>query len=657
MTDNIAGYEVNFRKRIGRGAIGNVYKAKDKDGVDIAAKQVDMTKSERAGLRELESAKKHSKLDHENIIQIFHIVNDEEDVWVFMEYICDGDLNNYAINHFAQFNEIKINLMTQISRGVNFLHDLKICHRDIKPENILIQSGVESKSVTVKLTDFGIAKFPDPKDSTSAMHTKVGTQNYMAPEFFIIKTDGKPEYHKSVDIYALGLTFLAMLQAEKAKHLKPYADGCKQSESGQAIGVIMFNRHLYGQPELDVVQKRRGDTSKTKVVKKIIQKATLFTPGDRQTAMEILHAFETIEMREKGKAILQKYLVSEDRDHIMQAVQELQAASTFLLHEFVKAVIDHVLFNSALARRQAGTFLNGIIIINKKIPTEMISTVLNEKLQVQEFAVPRPLGCLAQLISPMIENGTLTLNFLQETCWNLKASSAAATLVVKVLREVSNHIGQPRVADLWKASELKWSEFLSDDEDINEFIMRNKVEFTVDEKSCSIEKQRMSISKELDELNRLIVTENTNNEQLFDWIEANVAENQRKTHQFIRALMTSVCNSAISETGAGNYKMQNGKIQNRVILLQKYLNHQADLELQALYALQALVHQLDHPAVLLRDFFDILFDEDVISEDAFYQWEVSNDPTEQAGKGIARTSVVQFFAWLREADEESEDDV
>ncbi len=45
MTDNIAGYEVNFRDRLGRGAIGLVYKAKDKNGITIAAKQVDTTRS------------------------------------------------------------------------------------------------------------------------------------------------------------------------------------------------------------------------------------------------------------------------------------------------------------------------------------------------------------------------------------------------------------------------------------------------------------------------------------------------------------------------------------------------------------------------------------------------------------------------------------
>ena len=55
---------------------------------------------------------------------------------------------------------------------------------------------------------------------------------------------------------------------------------------------------------------------------------------------------------------------------------------------------------------------------------------------------------------------------------------------------------------------------------------------------------------------------------------------------------------------------------------------------------------------MLRTFFETLYDEDIISEDAFFQWESSEDPTEQAGKGVAVTSVVQFFTWLREAEDE-----
>lgn len=59
-------------------------------------------------------------------------------------------------------------------------------------------------------------------------------------------------------------------------------------------------------------------------------------------------------------------------------------------------------------------------------------------------------------------------------------------------------------------------------------------------------------------------------------------------------------------------------------------------------------------ADLLRMFFDALYDEDVIKEEAFYKWESSKDPAEQTGKGVALKSVTAFFTWLREAEEESD---
>ena len=120
-------------------------------------------------------------------------------------------------------------------------------------------------------------------------------------------------------------------------------------------------------------------------------------------------------------------------------------------------------------------------------------------------------------------------------------------------------------------------------------------------------------------------------------------------------------------------------------VLQKYLDHQPESELQALYALQALVHKLEHPqgvllmsyvfiwkkiwideledhrfwffcfTGVLRTIFDTLYDEDIISEEGLNNWEKSKDPNEQEGKGVAMKQVVQFFTWLRQDDEEGSD--
>jgi len=87
-------------------------------------------------------------------------------------------------------------------------------------------------------------------------------------------------------------------------------------------------------------------------------------------------------------------------------------------------------------------------------------------------------------------------------------------------------------------------------------------------------------------------------------------------------------------------------------VLKPYLDAQKDREVQALYSLQALVHRLEHPNKLLHSIFDVLYEVELISEDAFIDWEESTEVGEQEGKGVALKSCTQFFQWLRTAEED-----
>jgi hypothetical protein len=98
-----------------------------------------------------------------------------------------------------------------------------------------------------------------------------------------------------------------------------------------------------------------------------------------------------------------------------------------------------------------------------------------------------------------------------------------------------------------------------------------------------------------------------------------------------------------------------------VIVLKKYLDdveerEKINKELEALFGLQALVSQLEHPNKLLHNVFDVVYDCDLISEDAFLEWEENNDPEEQDGKGVALKSCTQFFHWLKTAEPEDDED-
>ena len=109
-------------------------------------------------------------------------------------------------------------------------------------------------------------------------------------------------------------------------------------------------------------------------------------------------------------------------------------------------------------------------------------------------------------------------------------------------------------------------------------------------------------------------------------------------------------------------------------LLSKFLGGDADRELQALIALQELMGNLQHPSGITRsvaaanswsndtlsffsgllyNLFQILYENSVISHEAFLQWEAC-DPNAPA-KAAAVLSVVRFLTWLRENEESEED--
>ena len=208
----VAGYTVNIRDRLGHGGYGTVYRAKNNKGTVVAAKEINKDLTSRGAVKEFENSIKQKELNHKNIVKILDIYKDEEQMWMFLEFCNGGDLNNYARTHFQEFNGGKVMIMQQIAEGVKFLHDHHIAHRDLKPGNILVEHQAGAQPITVKLTDFGLAMFHPLDATTSAMHTNLGTHTYKAPDFWNSE-DGKIKYHKNIDVYAMGLTFLAMLQA------------------------------------------------------------------------------------------------------------------------------------------------------------------------------------------------------------------------------------------------------------------------------------------------------------------------------------------------------------------------------------------------------------------------------------------------------------
>uniref|UniRef100_A0A4W3HYQ1 Eukaryotic translation initiation factor 4 gamma 1 n=1 Tax=Callorhinchus milii TaxID=7868 RepID=A0A4W3HYQ1_CALMI len=361
------------------------------------------------------------------------------------------------------------------------------------------------------------------------------------------------------------------------------------------------------------------------------------------------------ELEKKSKAIIEEYLHINDMKEALQCVQELDSAK--VLHIFVRSGVESTLERSAIAREHMGMLLYQLVKAGT-LSKEQYFKGLHEILEVaedMEIDIPHIWQYLAELIDHMLHEGGIPMGELfREVARPLVSIGKAGILLADLLSLLCKAMSQKKAGSLWREGGLSWKEFLPEEEDINQFVIDKKIEFTLDDEPSPEEapsKKELTLDELCDQLDKLI-EEKAENQRLFDWIEVNLEEKQIPLTMLIRALMKCICHSAVVFDNP--IHVSTSVIQNRAKVLQKYLNADPQRELQALYALQALMVVLEQPPNLLRTFFDVLYDEDVISEEAFYQWESSKDPAEQQGKGVALKSVTAFFTWLREAEEESE---
>ncbi|XP_076124918.1 eukaryotic translation initiation factor 4 gamma 3 isoform X3 [Alosa pseudoharengus] len=364
------------------------------------------------------------------------------------------------------------------------------------------------------------------------------------------------------------------------------------------------------------------------------------------------------EMERKSRAIIDEFLHINDYKEAVQCVEEMEQAPQ--LSVFVRVGVEATLERSQVTRDHMGQFFH-LLLHKDVLPREQLYRGFGETLEMADdmaIDIPHIWLYLAQLLGPLLKEGGISMRELfSELSKPLLPVGRAGILFAEILHLLCKQMSHRKVGSLWTDSGLNWSDFLPEGEDVHTFISEQKLQFTQpDSQSPPPLLSRTPLSPEelSRHLERLLLEDMASDEQIFDWVEANLDESQMSSSPFLRSLMTAVCKAAVKDESS-SCRVDTAIIQKRLPVLLKYLNSDTERQLQALYALQALIVTLDQPPNLLRMFFDCLYDEDVISEDAFYLWESSKDPAEQQGKGVALKSVTAFFTWLREAEEESED--
>lgn len=148
--------------------------------------------------REAESLK---KLNHKNIIALYHAFLEGKQLCMIMEYAAGGELYKFVEDH-GRIGEMEARrIIIQVINAMSYCHNRGIVHRDLKLENVLFKTEGD---LLVKVVDFGIAGVcaGSRKDKVDA-----GSIAYMPPETFKSQAMTSP----AIDVWAIAVMLYAML--------------------------------------------------------------------------------------------------------------------------------------------------------------------------------------------------------------------------------------------------------------------------------------------------------------------------------------------------------------------------------------------------------------------------------------------------------------
>jgi serine/threonine-protein kinase len=199
-----------IEKRIGRGAMGAVYLAKDpRINRPVALKAIPITKEfedeelKEARLRFYREAESAGRLTHPNIITVFDAGEDKGLAYIAMEYVPGIALKNFTDPKKLLAPKRALELAAATADALDYAHNQGVIHRDIKPANLLYNP----KEGSLKISDFGVARITDNNRTKTGI--VLGTPMYMSPEQL-----GAEKLTGLSDLFSLGVTLYELLVGE-----------------------------------------------------------------------------------------------------------------------------------------------------------------------------------------------------------------------------------------------------------------------------------------------------------------------------------------------------------------------------------------------------------------------------------------------------------
>lgn len=202
---------------LGSGGMGDVYEAHDRElneriALKLLRPELPMDEASlRRFRREVQLAR---RITHPNVCRVFDIGWDgssqqkNDFIFLTMELV-RGETLASRLKRTGRLAPVEaLSIAVQLCGALEAAHRAGVIHRDFKCGNVML-TGTEDHLRAV-VTDFGIARFQDPSQNTTATSSReeaiVGTPCYMSPEQLESK-----ELTPASDIYSLGLVLYEMV--------------------------------------------------------------------------------------------------------------------------------------------------------------------------------------------------------------------------------------------------------------------------------------------------------------------------------------------------------------------------------------------------------------------------------------------------------------
>ncbi|XP_060661322.1 eukaryotic translation initiation factor 4 gamma 3 isoform X1 [Drosophila nasuta] len=245
-----------------------------------------------------------------------------------------------------------------------------------------------------------------------------------------------------------------------------------------------------------------------------------------------------------------------------------------------------------------------------------------------------------QFAGPLVVKKVLTLSDLWTKNLRDNPSCEGKHFLKTYLTYCTREVGPNFTRNMWKKFNIRWVDFMPDSE-VKNFIESNRFEYVESELKKPVIEERMSLEKHIENVIEHIehlIKEGSTADCVIDYSNGNIVVPDKI---FIRGLTKTLCNFAIVYK-EHSYKLEPEIFQKVCIpVLQRYIDSNDDLQLECLYAVQLLVHSLEHPRGLLSELFGELYDGYVIQKESLCIWRDSKE--QSAGKGVAVKSLNPFF--------------